>query len=375
MSCRFTIGIEEEFQTVHYQTGEMISCIHPLLERVSPVFGKRVKTELLQPTIELASEVYPDIHAARSDLYSQRAQLARLVNEQQVGLMSAGTHPSALWQEQKRTEGEHYAEQEMEEQDVGRSLLIFGLHIHIGVENDELALLILQQMRLWIPHLLALSSNSPFWAGRFTGLKSYRTALWGQCPRSGIPPLLPSHLAFTRYVEKLVGTGCIRDGRGIWWDIRPHPHFHTVEIRVFDMPATIEDTLALAALSQALVAKLAWLNKHDKPVVILPGEYIEENRWRAMRYGLDAEIVDFVADRKLSMRSALHELLDFVEDPIDDLGSQREMQYLRDLLDGPDGTGADRQIAAFQKTKKVQEVIQLLMDLTLDGVQASHHSL
>lgn len=364
----FTLGIEEEFQTVDAQTGQLLSCIHPILEKVYPVFGKTVRTELIQATLELASAIYPDIQVARRDLYYQRARLAQLVGELGIALISAGTHPGALWQEQKRTEGAAYALQEKEEQDIGRSLLIFGLHIHIGLEDRDLAISVMNCLRTWLPHLLALATNSPFWAGRFTGLRSYRAALWGQCPRSGIPPLISSWKDFETYIQRLVNMQCIRDGRGVWWDIRPHSYFQTIEMRIFDMPATVEDTLALAALCQALVARLCWLAQHGKAPAVLPGEYIEENKWRAMRYGLDAQVADFEKTRLLSMRNALHELLNSVEEVVDDLGSHREMQYLRALIDSPQGTGANRQIAIYQETGNIQDVTRLLMRLTLQGV-------
>jgi glutamate---cysteine ligase / carboxylate-amine ligase len=226
----------------------------------------------------------------------------------------------------------------------------------------------MNQLRTWLPHLLAISSNSPCWAGRLTGLKSYRSVIWKPFPRSGIPEIFPSSSDFDSYVQALVETGCIDDGKRIWWDIRPHPFFPTIEFRICDMPATFDDTIALAALCQALVAKLTWLYKRDLRTPILPSHFIEENKWRAMHYGLDAEVIDFVQGRRLGIRTSISELLDFVDDVLDDLGSRSEIEYLRRLLEDPRGTGADRQIALYEQTGNMKDVVQFLMQQTMQGI-------
>src|SRR5579883_717460 len=226
----------------------------------------------------------------------------------------------------------------------------------------------MNQLRTWLPHLLALSANSPFWLGRYSGLKSYRAIVWKRFPRSGIPNAFVSTSEFDRYVADLVQTDCIDNGKRIWWDIRPHPFFPTIEFRVCDMPTSIEDTLAIAALCQALVAKLTWMHKRNLSTYVLPSHYIEENKWRASRYGLDAEVVDFVQQRRLSMRDAIHELLDFVDDVLDDLNDRREINYLRHCLEDPQGTGADRQIAIYEQTGSLQAVVQFLINQTVQGL-------
>ena len=368
MTQRFTIGIEEEFQTVHAQTGQLVSGATPLLEKGHTLFGDTLKSEMLQATIELVSDIYPDIATARSDLRQRRAALARLASEQGMALISAGTHPRAHWQEQEVTAKERYAQQIEEEQDAGRALLIFGLHIHVGVGDKDLAVSLMNQARRWLPHLLALSSNSPFWSGRYTGLKSYRSIVWGGSPRNGLPRHMASYRDFEAYIQTLVEMGCIEDVRDIWWDIRPHTLFDTVEFRICDMPATLDDTVAIAALCQALIAKLCWLYQHDSAALVLPNELIEENKWRAIRYGLDAEFIDFIHHRRLSMRDAIYELLDFVQDVANDLNSQRELDFIRRLLASSEGTGADQQIKVYQETENIQDVIKLLMKQTMRGI-------
>jgi carboxylate-amine ligase len=227
----------------------------------------------------------------------------------------------------------------------------------------------MNQLRTWLPHMLALSTNSPFWINRNTGMKTYRSIVWKRFPRSGIPPLFTSTAEFDRYVEDLILTGCIDNAKKVWWDIRPHPFFNTMEFRIFDMPATPEDSIAIAALCQALVAKLVWLYKRNLQTVVLPTYLIEENKWRVTRYGLDAQIVDFQQKRLLSMRQSLHELFDFVDDVLDDLGTRREIFYLRTLVDSPQGTGADRQLAIYQETGSIQAVIEYLLQQSKASIQ------
>ncbi len=369
MSQRFTLGIEEEFQIVDQHTGQLCSHIHTVLEKGAHLFGEHLKPEMLQSVAEIISSICPNIAAARLEMQKLRTMLASLLAEEGLALISAGTHPYATWMEQLRTRHERYAELEEEFQDVARSLLIFAVHVHVGVEDHEMAISLMNQARTWLPHMLALSSNSPFWNGRYTGLKSYRAVVWKRFPRSGVPDTFASSSDFDHYVRTLVNTACIDNGKKIWWDIRPHPFFPTVEFRIFDMPATFEDMIALAALCQALVAKLSWLYKRNMATHVLPRNLVDENKWRAMRYGLDAEVIDFVQHRRLTMRESISQLLDFVDDVLDDLGSRREINYLRMLLQDPRGTGADRQIAIYQQTGSLHAVAQFLMQQTAQGIR------
>ncbi|HLX39522.1 MAG TPA: carboxylate-amine ligase [Ktedonobacteraceae bacterium] len=368
MSQRFSIGIEEEFQMVDRATGQLSAHINTLVEKGVSLFGEQIKPEMLQSTVELISNVCSDIPAARREMLALRTKLARLLAEDGLALISAGTHPAAIWTDQMTTPNPRYLELQEEFQDVARSVLIFGLHVHVGVENREIAVTLMNQLRTWLPHLLAISSNSPFWSGRLTGLKSYRAVVWKRFPRSGLPDAYASWNDFNQYVQTLIDTGCIDNGKKIWWDIRPHAFFHTIEFRVFDMPATFEDVIAIAALCQALVAKLCWLQAHGLTTPIFPRSLLDENKWRSMRYGMDAIIVDFAKNRTLSMRDSIHELLDFVVDVGDDLGTHDEMSYIRRLLVDPRGTGADRQIAIYQETGSIDAVIRYLMQQTMQGI-------
>ncbi len=368
METRFTLGIEEEFQMVDRQTGQLCPCIQTIMDKGYPIFGEQIKPEQHQSMVELISDILPDIPTARKEMGLLRAKLARLVGEEGLALISAGTHPTALWQENPISPYERYARLEEEFQDATRCNLVFGLHIHVGIESREQAVALMNQLRTWLPHLLALSTNSPFWAGRLTGLKSYRSVIWRTSIRSGIPEIFPSYKDLKAYIQTLIQMGCIEDGKKIWWDIRTHPFFPTIEFRVCDMPATFDDTIALAALCQALVAKLSWLYERGLSTPVLPAHFIEENKWRAIRWGLDAEVLDFVQGRHLSMRQAISELLDFVDEVVDDLGSRREIDYLRALLSDPRGTGADSQIALYQQTHSIEAVTRFLMQQMMQDV-------
>ncbi len=361
MSQSFTLGIEEEFQMVDRQTGLLTSHVHTILEKAVPILGDHIKAEMFQSFVELSTDVCPNVAALRLDLQQKTAKLAQLLEEDGLVPVRSGTHPIEHWSHQQFTRDQRYEELQEEFQDAARSILIFGLHIHVGIEDHEIAIPLMNQLRTWLPHLLALSTNSPFWINRNTGLKSYRTIVWKRFLRSGIPPQFTSTAEFDRYAEYLIVNGCIDNAKKIWWDIRPHPFFKTIEFRVFDMPSTSEDSIAIAALCQALVAKLVWLHKRNLQTCVLPTELIEENKWRAARYGLDAEIIDFLQNRRLSMRQSLHELFNFVDDMLDDLDTRREIHYLRTLVDSPYGTGADRQIAIYQETGNTQAVVEYLL--------------
>jgi len=368
MTNRFMLGIEEEFQLVDKATGKLTSRAQSVLDKSAPVFEEQVKPEMLQSVLEYVSPVLPDIATARAELSTSRALLSRLLDDEGIALISAGTHPSSTWHEQKRTPQKRYIEMEEEYQDIARSILIFGLHIHVSIPSKDFAVKAMNQARTWLPHLLALSSNSPFWNGRETGIKSYRSVAWKRFPRSGMPDVFKDWKHFDRFVQDLVEAGCIDNGKKIWWDMRPHPFFDTVEFRICDMPATIDDTLALAALCQALIARLAQADERGEKIPVLARDYIDENKWRAMRYGLDAEVVDFVKHKRLSMRDSIKELLDFVDGVVDELGSRNEINYIRHLLDSPDGTGADRQIALYEESKDQEQVVRFLMEQTMQGI-------
>src|SRR5947209_16170689 len=272
-----------------------------------------------QSVVEVGRSGCGNIKDAKDEVRKLRRDMITLAKENGLRLASAATHPFADWRVQEIYPDERYKNIVEDMQLVARANLIFGLHVHVGVEDRETAIHLMNHARYFVPHILALSTNSPFWVGMETGLKSYRCKVFDKFPRTNIPDFFSSYGEFEQFVKLLVKTGCVDNGKKIWWDIRPHPFFDTLEFRMCDMPAKIEDTLALAALCQALVAKLAQLNERGLEVPALRRDYIEENKWRAMRYGLDAEVLDFVQLRRLSMRDSIQEMLDFVDDVVDEL--------------------------------------------------------
>lgn len=373
-STHYTLGIEEEFQLIHRHTGHLSSYIEPLLAKGQPLLGDQIKAEYFQSMVELNSNVCTHIGEAHTELIRLRTTLARLVQDDNVAIVGAGTHPFSLWQQQQRSPGEHYQQLEAHLQDIARTSVCFGLHIHVGIADKESAIAILNQVRTWIPHLLALSVNSPFFENRFTGFKAYRPVLWSQVfTRHGVTPgIFSSWHEFEWYVHRLVETGCISGSREICWDIRPNARYNTLEFRICDMPTTIEETLTLAALCQALVARVHWLHRHGKDLPTLTREYIEENKLAAARDGIEADYVDFAHMRRLPMRDALCELLDTVDEVSADLGSQSLLRHLHTrLTNGTYQTGADRQLTLYRQTGSLQQVIQSLIAQTLNGLEVS----
>lgn len=362
---RLTIGIEEEFQIVNAQ-GELKSHSETLLTAARPHLGERVKPEMLQSVIEVGTKICADISEAREEIGQLRGTLATLLARDGLRIASAGTHPFSHWQDQSVTEEERYKVLEDELQDVIRELLIFGLHVHVGIPDREARIEVMNEARYFLPHLLALSTSSPFWLTRNTGLKSYRQIIWQRFPRTGIPPEFGSYDEYENYVELLVRTKCIDDGKRIWWDLRPHAFYPTIEFRICDAATKMEETLCIAALVQAICAKLLVLRERNLGFRRYLPQLVQENKWRAMRGGLDALLIDFGKEREVPMRDLVEELLAFVDDVVDVLGSRREVEYLRTIV--AVGTSADRQIAVYERTGHLHAVVDAVAAETIEGV-------
>ncbi|MBA2371941.1 MAG: carboxylate-amine ligase [Chloroflexi bacterium] len=362
---RLTIGIEEEFQIVDGDR-QLKSHIETLLAAAAPRLGERVKREMMQSVVEVGTKICRDIAEAREEILQLRGTLAVLLRPAGLRLVSAGTHPFSHWQEQRVTDQERYKVLEEELQDVIRELLIFGLHVHVGIPDRERRIEVVNEARYFLPHLLALSTSSPFWLARNTGLKSYRQIVWQRFPRTGIPPELESWDEYENYVELLVRTKCIDDGRKIWWDLRPHAVYPTIEFRVCDAATRIEETLCIAALTQAICAKLLMLRDRNLGFRRYLPQLIQENKWRAMRGGIDASLIDFGKEAEVPMRLLATELLEFVDDVVDDLGSRAEVEYVQTMA--RDGTSADRQLRVFAETGHLHAVVDHLAAETVAGV-------
>ncbi|HEY0757953.1 MAG TPA: carboxylate-amine ligase [Acidisarcina sp.] len=367
MQPSFNIGIEEEYQTVDPVTRDLRSYIQTeLLAEGKRRLEERVTAELHQSVIEVGTRVCRTIKDARTDICELRREMVRLAHENNMLLVAGATHPFADWRAQEITPNPRYERVVEDLQLVARSNLIFGLHVHIGIEDREAAIRVMNSMRYFLPHLLALSSNSPFWRGMNTGLKSYRAKVFDKFPRTNIPDSYASWGEFESYVNLLIKTNCLDNAKKIWWDIRPHPFFNTIEVRVCDIPMRVEESLAIAALIQATMAKLHRLHERNIDFRQYSRALIMENKWRAGRYGLDGSLIDFGKQIEVPERELIHEYLGFVDEVVDELDSRQEIDYIRTMLEN--GTGADRQLRVFQQTGDLRAVVDYMAEETRAGL-------
>ena len=364
----FNLGVEEEYQIIDPQTRGLRSYITEFLEGGKLILREReIKPEMFQSVVELGTPVCETIDDARREILDMRSAIATLSHDKGLTIAAAGTHPFSHWENQQVTPFPRYFGVLEDMQVLARQLLIFGLHVHVGIEDPELRIDILNQVRYMLPHVLALSTSSPFWEGRKTGLKSIRSIIFEQFPRSGIPSTFTSWADFQNYVDLLVRTGSIDDGKRIWWDVRVHPSFPTLEFRICDMCTRVEEVLCIAALFQALCLKLYKLRRDNQSFRIYRTQLIQENKWRAIRYGIDGKLIDFGRQAEMPARDLVHEMVAFVDDVVDDLGCRREVQYAFQIL--RNGTSADRQLAVYDRTGgDMKAVVDHLVVETLEGV-------
>jgi carboxylate-amine ligase len=360
----FTLGIEEEFQIIDPETRELRSHIQQILGEGKVTLKEQIKPEMHQSVVELGTDICNDVHCARDQVIRLRSELATMAGRSGLKIASAGTHPFSHWFDQDITEGERYAEIVKDMQQVARANLIFGLHVHVGIPDRNVAIHVMNQARYFLPHLYAVSTNSPFWVGRNTGLKGYRLKVFERFPRTGMPDAFESLSEYEDYLKLLIKTGCVDNAKKIWWDIRLHPFFDTLEIRVCDAQSRVDDTLAVAALIQAIVAKLHKLQHNNLTFRIYRRRLIDENRWRASRYGIDGRMIDFGREAEVNTRELMNELLEFVSTEVDELGSAGEMAHVEKIL--REGTGADRQLSAWERQHNMYDVVDLLVDETYE---------
>jgi len=365
-----SIGIEEEYQTVDPVTRDLKSHIHAeIVQKGKLLLAERVKPEMHQSVVEIGTGVCKNIQEARDEIRDIRRQIIGLARQNNLRLSAGGTHPFAEWREQEIYPDDRYKTIVEDLKMVARANLIFGLHVHIGVEDRETGIQLMNSARYFLPHLLALSANSPFWLGMDTGLRSYRCKVFDKFPRTNIPDIYQSWSEFDDYVQLLINTGCIDNAKKIWWDIRPHPHFPTLEFRVCDMPMRLEETIAIAALCQAIIAKLYKLHEKNLSFRQYSRALIMENKWRAARYGLDGNMIDFGKQCEVPARKLVEEILEFVADVSVELGSQEEIGYVRRILEH--GNGADRQLRVFHETGDLKNVVDYMIEETERGLYAA----
>jgi carboxylate-amine ligase len=367
MEPTFTIGIEEEYQTIDPETRDLRSHIQAeLLTKGKMLLQERVKAEMHQSVVEVGTGICKNIKEAKAEVNLLRGGIIRLAKENGLRLASVATHPFSDWRTQDINPDARYKNIVEDLQLVARANLIFGLHVHIGIEDRETAIHMMNHARYFLPHLLAISSNSPFWLGMNTGLKSYRCKVFDKFPRTNIPDYFPSWGEYENFIKLLIKTNCIDNAKKIWWDIRPHPFFNTIEFRVCDIPMRMDETIAIAALIQATVAKLYKLHTANQGFRLYRRALIMENKWRASRYGMDGKMIDFGKQTEVPTRDLIREYLDFVDDVVDDLGSRDEINYIHTMLE--QGSGADRQLRVYQETGDLKKVVDYIMEETEVGV-------
>jgi len=362
----FTLGIEEEFQIVDPETRELRSHIQEIIAGGKIILKERVKPEMHQSVVELGTEICSDASCARQQVIELRSELATLAARDGLKIASAGTHPFSHWMDQLITADERYTTIVKDMQQIARANLIFGLHVHVCIPDREEGIDIMNQARYFLPHLYALSVNSPFWLGQNTGLKAYRQMIFERFPRTGIPDAFESLSEYEDYLALLVTTNCIDNAKKIWWDIRLHPFFNTIEFRICDAQSRVDDTIALAALMQAIVLKLQKLRRYNVTFRSYPRRLIDENRWRASRYGIDGKLIDFGRKCEMDERDLLHEMLEFVAPEIDELGNHAEIAHIEKIM--REGTGADRQLAVWEQTHEIKAVVDHIVRETYEGL-------
>ena len=363
---KFTLGIEEEYQVIDPATRELTSHDQQIVTNAAKSLNDQVKAEMHQAVVEVGTNICQDIQDAKQQVTHLRRSISNTAGELGYKIGAAGTHPFSKWETQMLTPNPRYDEIINELQDTARSNLIFGLHVHVGMEDKNMALHLVNSMRYFLPHLYALSTNSPFWEGRNTGFKSFRSKVFDKFPRTGIPGVFDNYAQYENYVNLLVKTRCIDNPKKIWWDIRIHPVFPTLEVRICDVPLTVDETISIAALIQALVAKLYKLRQQNLNFMVYHRALINENKWRAGRYGIDGKMIDFGQEKEVETKLLMAEFIDFVDDVLDDLGSREEVENIFKMLEN--GTGADRQLKVFEETKDLTKVVDYITEQTILGV-------
>lgn len=343
----FTIGIEEEYLVVDRETRDLVKAPpQEMWDRLGEVLGSKVTHEFLKAQIEVATKVCSNVSEAKTDLVALRLGLSEVVNEYGAAIIAASTHPFAHWSQQETTDLPRYMQLQADFQQLARQLVICGMHVHVGIDDPHLRIDLMNQVRYMLPHLLALSASSPFWDGVNTGLLAYRLVIFQNLPRTGLPEEFDSWSEFERYLEILVGAGLIEDGTKLWWDIRPSVRYPTLEMRVSDVCTRLEDAMTVAALFQAFLSYLYRLRRANQRWRTYSPGILEENMWRAQRYGTDGTLVDFGKGELVPVSELVDEIIEMLDDDAAELGTRDEIAHARTIVER--GTSAHRQIKIYQ---------------------------
>lgn len=364
---KFTIGIEEEYQIIDAETRDLVSHVSKILEGGKTLLSENLKHEMHESVVEMETGICQDIQQAKEELTTLRRHLVKVAHEQGLRVSGGGTHPFSHWKDNVITRDARYDKIVNDMGDVARSNLIFGLHVHIGIPDREEGIRIQNVMRYFLPHVYALSTNSPFWVGRLTGFKSYRQEVFAKFPRTGIPSYFSSVAEFDAYVNLMVKTGTIDNAKKIWWDLRVHPFYPTIEFRICDMPFTIAETTCIAAIMQSLVAKIYKMHQQNISFRSYRRLLLNENKWRASKDGVSSSLIDFGKETSVPYADLLEELLLFIDDVVDDLNCRKEVEYAREIVKM--GTGADRQLQVFKESGgDIRKVVDYMIHETEKSV-------
>jgi glutamate---cysteine ligase / carboxylate-amine ligase len=359
----FTVGVEEELMIIDAETLDLAQEIEMILEEVPQEVPGTVKPELMQSVLEVATTPCPDLRSAGEELRGLRQAVAQVAESHGLLIGAAGTHPFALWEDQKIVDRPRYQELAEELGYVARQELIFGTHVHVGMDGPEKAIYVADGVRRYLPLMLGLSSNSPFWRGDETGMMSARTPVFRAFPRVGIPPHYGSWEIYSRRVELMVEAGAIDDYTYLWWDVRAHPNLGTVETRVFDQQTRLEHTMALAALTLALCHRLSEMFEASEPMVETPTELIDDNKVRAALRGVEGSLIDFPRLRQVPAADMVRHLLSVLARDADELGCAEELAGVEDLIET--GTGARRQLRMFARNGDLRGLVREVAAKTL----------
>ncbi|MDZ4711423.1 MAG: carboxylate-amine ligase [bacterium] len=364
---KYTLGIEEEFQIINPVTRELQSHVQSIFDEGKILLKENLKPEMHASVVEIGTGICKNIQEARKEVTDLRTTLAKLADQNGLRIAAAGTHPFSHWKDQKITDHPRYIEIVNEMQETARANLIFGMHVHVGIANREIGIHIMNAARYFLPHIFALSTNSPFWLGRNTGFKSYRVKVFDKFPRTGIPDYFSSLAEYDTFINLLIKTNCIDNAKKIWWDIRAHPFFNTLEFRICDVQLRVDESIAIAALIQAVVVKLHRLIQQNLGFNLYRRDLMMENKWRAARYGIQGKLIDFGKQEEVPFIELAKELLMFIDDVVDELGSREEINYIFRMME--QGTGADRQLKVFYENKEdFNKLVDYIVEETHSGL-------
>jgi carboxylate-amine ligase len=370
-----TLGVEEEYLLVDQISRDLVNDPPPeLMEECSRLLHEQVSPELMRAQIEVGTPICRSVTEVRQEISRLRNVIAEVSNQFGYSPIAVSTHPFASWQKQKQTDKERYEALTEQMQATARRLLICGMHVHVGIEDPELRIDLMNQMSYFLPHLLALSCSSPFWEGEVTGLKSYRLTVFDALPRTGLPEQFASYAEYERHVQVLVNAGLVEDGSMIWWDLRPSATFPTLETRIMDVVTNIDHAMSLVALAVCLLRMLYRTRIKNQRWRVYAGMLINENRWRAMRYSFDEGLIDLARGEVVNYSELLHEIIDFIEEDAEALSCTQEIENLKKILS--EGTSAHNQLRVYNESiaagastdDALKDVVDWLIERTVKNI-------